>query len=270
MNRLLPLALLLALALALGGCSRLKPKAVIDRFTGPEPLRIGVTADAPPLAFKQNKTLSGLEIRFAEGLAKSAGRPLELVEMGAAELAPAVLDKKIDIAMAGLTADKVKKLGLAATTSYMISGQIILVRLDNYKRFGAGTKPLKERKVRIGVQAGSTGETFVASLKPRGIVNRYATAPQGVQALIDSNIDVFIHDLPTNLYYASVYVDKGLTPGRSLMTGEELVWAVRPDNTAMLKTADDYLAALRKSGGLQQLLDRAIPFYGNTVYSPKK
>ena len=270
MNRLSPLVLLLALALALGGCSRLKPKAVIDRFTGPEQLRVGVVADTPPLAYKQNKTLTGLEIRFAEGLAKFTGRPLELVELGAVELAPALLSKKIDIAMAGLSAEMTQKQGLAATAPYMASGQIILVRLDNYKRFGVGTAPLKERKVRIGVVAGSMGERFVNSLKPKGVVNRYAHPPQGVQALIDSHIDVFIHDLPANLYYASVYVDQGLTPGKSLMTGEELVWAVRPDNAVMLKTANDYLAGLRKSGGLQQLLDRTIPFYRNTAYSPRK
>ena len=194
----------------------------------------------------------------------------ELVELGAVELAPALLSKKIDIAMAGLSAEMTQKQGLAATAPYMASGQIILVRLDNYKRFGAGTAPLKDSKVRIGVVAGSMGERFVNSLKPKGVVNRYAHPPQGVQALIDSHIDVFIHDLPANLYYASVYVDQGLTPGKSLMTGEELVWAVRPDNAVMLKTANDYLAGLRKSGGLQQLLDRTIPFYRNTAYSPRK
>ncbi len=270
MNRIPLLVLLLALLLPLDGCSRLKPKGVIDRFTGPDPLRVGVVTDAPPLAFKQNKIITGLEIKFAEGLAKAAGRPLELVELAATEIGPALLSKKIDIAMAGLTAGKAKQQELATTEPYMVSGQIILVRLDNYKRFGIGTKPLQEKKVRIGVVSGSTGESFINSLKPKGIVNRYASAPQGVQALIDNGIDVFIHDLPANLHYASVFVDKGLTPGKSLMTGEELVWAVRPDNAAMLKAANDYLATIRKSGELQQLLDRSIPFYQNTAYSPKK
>ena len=270
MNRLSPLVLLLALALALGGCSRLKPKAVIDNLTGPATLRVGVVSDAPPLAYKQNKELTGLEIRFAEGLAKSANKKLELVELTAADLAPALTSKKIDIAMAGLVGDKVRQQGLAASAPYLDSGQVILVRLNNYKRLGAGTKALKEKRVRIGVVSGSVGEIFVNSLKPKGIVNRYATAPQGVQALVDNGIDVFIHDLPSNLYYASVFVDKGLTPGKSLMTGEELVWAVRPDNQEMLQTANAYLAAIHKSGELQQMLDRAIPFYQNTAYSPKK
>ena len=38
----------------------------------------------------------------------------------------------------------------------------------------------------------------------------------------------------------------------------------------MLQTANAYLAAIRKTGELQQLLDRSIPFYQNTAYSPKK
>ena len=270
MNRLSPLVFFLALVLASGGCSRLKPKAVIDNFTGPATLRVGVVSDTPPLAYKQNKVLTGLEIRFAEGLAKSANKKLELVELTAAELAPALTGKKIDIAMAGLVGDKVRQQGLAATAPYLDSGQIILVRLNNYKRFGTGNKGLKEKQVRIGVVSGAVGERYVNDLKPKGIVNRYATAPQGVQALVDNSIDVFIHDLPSNLYYASIFVDKGLTPGKSLMTGEELVWAVRPDNQEMLQTANAYLAAIRKTGELQQLLDRSIPFYQNTAYSPKK
>ncbi len=91
-----------------------------------------------------------------------------------------------------------------------------------------------------------------------------------MQALIDNAIDVFVSDLPTNCYYASLYLDKGLTPGATLMTREQLAWGVRPDDQKMLKTANEYLAAIQQSGELQKLIERAIPFYRNTAYSPKK
>ena len=111
---------------------------------------------------------------------------------------------------------------------------------------------------------------FVKSLKPRGKSLRFVTAPEGVQALIDNTIDVFIADLPTNFYYAALYVDQGLTPGTTPMTQEPLVWAVRPGNQSMQKAANEYLAAIKENGELQALIDRSIPFYKNTAYSPKQ
>jgi polar amino acid transport system substrate-binding protein len=54
------------------------------------------------------------------------------------------------------------------------------------------------------------------------------------------------------------------------MTQEPLAWAVRPGNRSMQKAANDYLAAIQQSGELQALIDRSIPFYKNTAYSPKQ
>jgi polar amino acid transport system substrate-binding protein len=54
------------------------------------------------------------------------------------------------------------------------------------------------------------------------------------------------------------------------MTREELAWAIRPNDTAMRKAANAYLADIEKNGSLQKMIERSIPFYRNTAYSPKQ
>jgi polar amino acid transport system substrate-binding protein len=267
-NRIL--LLLFALLTLLVGCNRIKPETLLSSLTGPAKLKVGIAYDEPPLAYRKNDTLTGLETKFAAGLANATGKTLELIELPRQGLPQALLDKKIDIIMSGLTAATAQEQKLAITTPYLISGQVALVHLDVYKQLGNNTRNLTEPKVRIGVVTESPGDALIKGLKPQGKIIRYASAPEGVKALIDNAIDVFVHNLPANFYYASLYVDKGLTPGATLMTHEQLVWGVRPNDPKMLKAADEYLAAIQQSGELQNLIERAIPFYKNTAYSPRK
>lgn len=274
MNRLSRtlLLLLLFLPLILAGCTRLHPKAkaLLSSVTGPEKLRVGIAVDAPPLAYKKDDSLTGLETQFAAGLSRYTGQTLELVELPRQELAPALRENKIDIIMSGLTSTSAQSQNLAITKPYLISSQIALVHLDDFKQLGNSARNLTEPEVRLGVVAGTEGENLIKELNPKGKTTRFASAPEGVQALLDDTIDAFIYDLPANFYYASLYVDKGLTPGVKPMTIEQLVWAVHPDNTELLKAANTYLAAIRQNGELNALIERAIPFYRNTSYSPKK
>jgi ABC-type amino acid transport substrate-binding protein len=272
MNRWTRALLLLLLPLIVAGCTHLHPKAkaLFSSVTGPEKLRVGIAVDAPPLAYKKDEILTGLEPKFAAGLARATGKTLELVELPRQELARALRENKIDIIMSGLTATSAQGRNLALSTPYLASGQVTLVHLDDFKQLGNGTRNLAGPKVRLGVVAGSIGESLVNGLKPQGTTTRFASAPEGVQALINDTIDAFVHDLPANFYYAALYVDQGLTPGVTPMTSEQLVWAVRPDDPNLLKAANDYLAAIRQSGELNALLERSIPFYRNTSYSPKK
>ena len=272
MNRLASAFFLLVLPLVLAGCNHIniKPEALLSSLTGPGKLKVGIAGDAPPLAYKKDGTLIGLETRFAAGLARSTGKTLELVELPRQELTQALLDKKIDLIMAGLTAADAQEHHLTATAPYLITGQVPLVHLDAYKRLVNAPQNLAEPQVRLGVVAGSPGEVYLKEVKPKGTITRFASVPEGVQALLANTIDALLADLPTNCYYAALYVDQGLTPGATPLTREELVFAVRPDDQEMLKAANTYLAAIQQNGELNKLLEHSIPFYTNTAYSPKK
>lgn len=264
-----PLLLLVAVCI-LTGCTPGKTKGLLNTIMAPKTLRVGIAVDSPPLAFKKESAVTGLETEFAAGLAKSVAREQELVELPREELAKALLEEKVDIVMAGMTVAEAQQQKLTPTNPYLTSGQTTLVRLSEYDRLGNGTRHLTEPKVRLGVVAGGTADSWLKELSPKGTISRFASAPEGVHALIKGTIDVFIYSLPANFYYASLYIDKGLTPGNIPLVKEELAWAVRPGDDEMLKDANAYLAAIEQRGDLQEMLDRTIPFYRNTAYSPKQ
>ena len=267
----LPFVLVLLLLLAgLCACGRYAPTALSHRFFGPSVLRVGVVADAPPRAYRKNGALTGLETGFAAGLAAATGRGLELVELPAADLAPALRDKKIDIAMAGLSVAAIEQQQLAATAPYLRSGLIVLVRLDRHKQLGTGgSRQLTVPGLRVGVVAETAGDAFVSALQRKGKTYRYASTEAAVRALLANAVDVLVHDLPASLHYAALHVDQGLTPGTTLLTSEHLAWAVHPDNEKMRSAADRYLQTIRASGELQTLLERFLPFYSSSAYSPR-
>lgn len=269
MSRLPRTLLLLVAVTVLTGCTPVKTKGLLTAIMAPKTLRVGIAVDSPPLAFKKDNAVTGLETEFAAGLAESVARKLELVELPREELANALLEKRVDIVMAGMTVAEVQQKKLAPTSPYLASGQTTLVRLSDYERLGNGIRHLTEPMVRLGVVAGGTADSWLKGLKPKGTISRFASAPEGVQALIKGTIDVFLYSLPANFYYASLYIDKGLTPGSIPLAREELAWAVRPGDDGMLKDANTYLATIEQRGDLQKMLDRAIPFYRNTAYSPK-
>ena len=268
----LPFRLLLVLIVAttVSGCSGAKTKGLFSRLREPAPLRVGITLDTPPLAYEKGDVAIGLEVKFAAGLAQHLQRRLELVELERNSLDKALLDDKVDIIMAGMRVADAHARKLATTNPYLLSGQVALVHLDDFKQLGNGTRNLSAKNVRIGVVEGGAGDNLLKGLNPKGTTNRYPSAQEGVQALIGDKIDVFLHDLPVNCFYASLHVDKGLTPGVTLLTREPLAWAVRPKDSTMREAANTYLAEIEKNGDLQKMLEHTIPFYRNTAYSPRQ
>ncbi|MDR2550898.1 MAG: transporter substrate-binding domain-containing protein [Desulfobulbus sp.] len=258
---------LLAALLLLTGCAP-KSKDLFGVIMPTKALKVGTVIDAPPLAYAKDGTIAGLEPLFAEGLAEAMNRRLELVPLSREELYAALRDKKIDIVMAGMTVAEAQRHRVASTTPYLVSGQTTLVRLGDYDGMGNGIRYLTEPSIRLGVVTGGTADAWLKGLRPRGSISRFATAQDGVQALMKKGIDVFIFNQTANYYYASLYIDKGLTPGNILLTREELAWGVRTDNDDLREAANKYLAAIDQNGDLLKMLEQTIPFYRDTAYSP--
>ncbi|MCL2789101.1 MAG: ABC transporter substrate-binding protein [Desulfobulbus sp.] len=268
MARFYRLLLPLAAILILTGCAFINSNNLPDAPMPANVLRVGTVNDAPPLAYAKNDAITGLESLFAAGLADSMNRRLELVPLPKEELFLALREQKIDIIMAGMTTTEAQRSRLATTSPYLSSGLNTLVRLGGYDRLGNGVRYLTAPSIRLGVVAGSAADVWLKGLRPQGAVSRFPTAPEGVQALIKESIDVFIANQTTNYYYASLYIDQGLTPGNILLTRDELAWVVRPGSDDLREAANKYLAAIKQSGALQQMLDQTIPFYRGTAYSP--
>ncbi len=251
---------LACLLLLLAGCGS-HQEAVVSLQSTVEHLRVGVTADSPPLIFRRNGTITGLEAEFAKGLARFGNRKLKFVELPWSDLIPALVDGRIDIIMSGMTITASRRYRIAFSRPYMITGQVSLVRLADLNRFSNGFTDLLNPTVTIGTVQGTTGNLFIEKNVVRAKKRTFSSPDRGVQALLDKEIDVFVYDLPMNFHAAAVHEQDGLTAVVTPMTREALAWGIRRDDAELLATANRYLDSLKESGALQEMIIRWVPFY---------
>ncbi len=224
-------------------------------------LRVGISTNSPPIAFRENNKIVGLEADLAKGLADFTGRRLKLVRLNWKDQIPSLLSRKTDIIMSGMSITKSRKYRISFTDPYMAFGQISLIRRVDRSKFRTGMTDLLNPSIRIGTVTGTTGDYFIQDVKAKGARTQFPTSAKAVKALLANKIDAFVYDLPGILYLASVYADEGLIPVTIPLTREYLAWGVRPDDRELLNAANSYLKSLSDQAVLTEIIQRWIPYY---------
>lgn len=88
--------------------------------------------------------------------------------------------------------------------------------------------------------------------------NFFKTSAEGIAALRNKKIDLMIHDAPVILVMAATY-ESELAPVYALLTEEYLAWGLRREDSALLKSANTYLADLKRDGRLKAIVHRWMP-----------
>ena len=221
-------------------------------------LRVGVSTNAPPLIFRQNERITGLEADFARELATYLGKSLHFVELKWEKQVTALLDNKIDIIMSGMTKTALRQARVTFSTPYFRSGQMALIRMKDAASFRTGFYSIKD-DVAIGAVKDTTGEYFVLEQFGDNKTISFSKSTAAVEALIKGEIDIFIHDAPVIMYLGSENETRRVTPVYSLFTEEYLAWAVRKDDQRLLDAANTFLQEIHKTGRLKQMIQRWIP-----------
>lgn len=249
------------LALAIGALACAAPQSSPSR--PPQPvaplLRIGMTADSPPFAFRQGDRMAGIEVDFAKQLAAALGRPVRLTEMSWESLIPALLNGDIDIIMSGMTITRLRQLRVAFADPYLESGLAVLVRRSDAEQYPTPASVLKG-SLQIGVVRDTTGEKYVKENEPgTGQVLTYSSNAVAVIELQQRRLDAFVTDLPIVAYYASAN-EGSLTPlYKPLLTREEIAWGFRPGDEELRASANAALARWKGDGTLAAIVGRWLP-----------
>ena len=222
-------------------------------------LRVGVSTNAPPLIFKQDGKVVGLEADLAKALAADMGRSVKFVEVKWDDQIQALLDKKTDIIMSGMSITRLRQVRIAFSNPYFRSGQIALVHIKDLDRFKMGYPAFAKSRA-IGTVKNTTGDIYVREKFSATKVIDFSTSKKGVEALISGKIEVFIHDAPIILQLASENEDKNLKPVFSVfLTEEYLAWGIRRQDAAIMSAANRILDTIKKDGRLMQMVKRWIP-----------
>lgn len=226
----------------------------------PSTLRIGTSAGYPPLTFKADGKIQGVEADFATAVAKNLKVKTQFVELPSDELIPALNDGKIDVIMSGMSVTDERSRQVLFTDPYMKIGQMALIRTADLIEWARPTA-LFTKGAKVGVKAGTTGETFARSSLPDAVITGFDSIEQGTDALVAGKIDIFIHDAPTIWRLtANIATEKaGLMGLYRPLTEEYLAWAVRKKDRVLADALNDSLATLKNDGTLSQIMGKWIP-----------
>lgn len=223
----------------------------------PSPLRVGVSPDSPPMVFKQNQRVTGLEAELAAALGDSLGRPVQFVERKWSALIPALEAGKIDIIMSAVSITKERQTQVGFCDPYLRTGQMALVRREDVSRYGIGFPEVLPGPV--GVKSGTTGDQLVQQHYPKADCRRYSAYEDGAKALLKKKIALFVGDGPTVWHLAGKYEAKGLAVVPIMMSNEQYGWAVRREDTVLRGQVNSFLAQIRGNGELMRMMKTWLP-----------
>jgi ABC-type amino acid transport substrate-binding protein len=221
-------------------------------------LKVGMSPDYPPLAFKQEGRVVGIEADNIQALSNLIGQELRVVEMPFAQLIPALQAGEIDIIMSGLSVTEERAKKVIFTNPYMEMGQMAIMLTDKVARF---SKPwsIYAEGVRIGVEPGTTGATYAESELEDAQIKYFADADAAFAGLRKDDIDLYIHDAPTSWQLATGGDNADLISLYTPLTNETLAWAVGKNDARLAVEINSALAKMKANGTLRYILNRWIP-----------
>jgi len=221
-------------------------------------LKVGVSGDYPPLVYRQDGRIVGIEADNAKAIGDVLGQEMHLVEMPFEELIPALQAGKIDVIMAGLSVTPERSKKVTFTEPYMEIGQMAILSTNKVGQFSQPWSIYQEG-VRIGVEPGTTGSAFAEEKLTDARISFYANSAEAFAALRRDEIDLYIHDAPTSWQLATSPNNSDLISLYKPLTNEQLAWAVRKDDLALAEALNSALRTLKNNGTLRYIFSRWIP-----------
>ncbi len=195
LKKILTFTLVLALLIVFIGCSKTESKKVseLEKIKSKKEFIIGTSPDYPPFEFiisdNGNTKIVGADIELAKKIASDLGVKLKIKSIGFDGLIPALKSGKVDAIITGMTPNEKRKKQVDFSDIYFDGKNGIIVTKENENKI-KNEEQLKSLK--IGVQKGSTQETYVKdTLKAKNVKSLIAVTDL-VQDLKNKNIDVII------------------------------------------------------------------------------
>lgn len=208
-------------------------------------LVMATNATFPPYEYLEGNKIVGIDPEIIKIIAENLGYELEIQDMAFDSVIAAVQTGKADIAASGITVTEERKKQVDFTIPYVVAEQVIIVTQNSKIKDANDLK-----NARIGVQHGTTGDTFVSqNIKEP---ERFNNGPLAVAALLAGKLDAVVVDgEPAEVY---VRQRKGLKKLDQPLTCEDYAFAIGKHNPELLENFNRELVKLKTSGKLAEII----------------
>ncbi len=209
-----------------------------------------------PYEYYDGETIVGIDAEIAEKIAEKLGMTLEIVDMQFDSILTAVQEGSVDFGMAGMTVNETRLESVDFTISYANGVQAVIVKegsaittADDLYADGATYK--------VGVQLGTTGDTYCTDDFGDERVVRYANGNEAVLALASGSVDcVIIDNEPAKSLVAA---NEGLVILDTEYTNEDYAICVAKGNQELLDKLNTAIDELIADGTVKAIIDKYIP-----------
>ncbi|OPY76130.1 MAG: Glutamine-binding periplasmic protein precursor [Syntrophorhabdus sp. PtaU1.Bin153] len=257
------LMLVILAALVVWGCATNSvEKGPADTALKPQRpvLRVGVTPNYPPMIFKLNNKITGMEADFAFLLGDALGRDVAFVELPFTTLTNALMEGRIDIIMSGMTITQARQVRVSFTDSYLRIGQVAMMRVQDASKYNSLMR-IRECDGPVGVVKGTTGEAYVrANFTKASPIITVEDVRDGARILNNRRVDLFVYDVPAIVWLVSEN-ETTLKGFWEPLNDEYLAWAVNRDDQTLLRAVNTALANWKRSGTVNEVVKKWLPYW---------
>lgn len=204
-------------------------------------LKMITEATFPPYEFLRGREIVGIDVEICRAVAQKLGKGFACETVDFDSVIPAVISGKADVAAAGITVNEDRKKNVDFSVPYVKTGIVVV-----YKKSAPFTGPDQLKGKKIGVQGGTTSETYVLDqLKQEP--ERSRSPAEAVAALKAGRVDFVIADIDPAKNCVKGEADLALS---DFITSEEYAVAIKKGNPALLKAIDETIAEIKADGRL--------------------
>lgn len=218
-------------------------------------LRVGMATFVPWAMRDKKGNLIGFEIDVATKVAEDMGVEIEFVPTAWSGIIPALIAKKFDVIIGGMSITPQRNLTVNFTTPYAHSGE----QLAANKALAGGFKSLSDfnaSNVTIACRRGATSCDTAKKMFPKATVRRFDDDAQAFQEVINGNAYGTISSAPKPRFWSDSYPDQLFVAnnGENLNQGDE-AFALRKGDPDALNFFSNWIVVNTSSGWLQEKND---------------
>jgi polar amino acid transport system substrate-binding protein len=216
--------------------------------------------EPPNYMFDAQQKPAGVEVEYAQGLAKNLGLKINLVDIKFASLIPALQADKCDVIMSSLYI-KPEREKIVDFVPYMISGSSVVVPKGNPAGITGMDNSLCGKKVvgSIGTTAAlltdEQNQKCIADGKPAVQILNNDNVTSAIQMVMTRQVDAYAGTSTSALYYQQQSSSEFELAGEPFGT-IKIGAAVTKGNATLQKAISDAFAAMHADGSYEEVLKK--------------
>jgi polar amino acid transport system substrate-binding protein len=244
---------------AFGDDIELAKKSTIEDILKAGELKVGFESGYMP--FEMTDTggdFVGFDIDMAKEMSKAMGVKFVPVNTAWDGIIPALLTKKFDIIMSGMTVTQERNLKINFADPYIVVGQTVIINKKHESKIKS-YRDLNDPKYIVTSKLGTTGEQSVKRLIPKAQYKSFEEEVTAAMEVAAGKADAFVYDLPFCVVFMAqqggtgklVFLDKPFTY-------EPLAWAVRKGDPDFLNWLNNFLTQVKNDGRYDRIYEKWI------------